>query len=991
MAYMTVHRLLVATLVLTARAAALQTDTSGATSESHRVRGRAVRDGRGLASRGRNPFAGLINAVQRTGNMFTFGSTPKPEKDIELVNAAQHTMPETARVWLGVPGSVAAPEQGEALEAESPPESSQTQPEEAVRAENEDINLVAQPQPASDACDARAPGCQSLCRWLKLTDHELREGWCLLYEHPLSTCGYVSPELRHGATPLDSLDCTVSYVRMNVTEADVASNVDSLELCMDNIETEAGQACAMALDFLRSEIADYRNETSAKAAAAELAQRFAAAGVAGREALSTKRHVDQAIQVLNDLLTQAEGLPGNYLERDMEQARELADSLAPIPTVRVELHHAIDDGRQAMRTETPFAVEKAIVWLTAAISKAQRYDVGPPIPTAVSTLASLQTLHQALVTLEEATFVGNVSLGSKADMPMAIQKLTSALGTASENNVSTGAASDLLTRLVALDSAVQASKEATAAGQHILTTAGLKGWDAMSQAVEVLNRTLTDALALGLENDVSTLDALETRERLVYIIGSRESLHSAVVHGLSVLDHDRDELNDDEEEAARQRLEPAIQWGQDVGLVKGLGVAREILEALADLEGVKEHMVGALALANASIDARAGEGEAIGSLAAAIAGSEAANATGGVDEARRKMRLLVTRKVARDALARATRMAKDALERHASEAAAVIALNASVDEAVEAGLVNESQIAMIQLERLEAFLRSEIDLHAALNMTTPMPGKVPEVDVNDTQPDVDFQRMGVRIVDLPEVENAEDDGDDDFEEHLAPLEEAIAAALSEGEMDPEMERQLARERALRDAFELMQAAIARGNASFAAKDDLEGSILDLTIALQEAGEEHLLLGVADARSLLASLNTIKPARDELAAAIREANISAHTVSGMDRALVRLSSAIAVCEDLRLTRHIPEAMEVREGLAAVRAAFISIKAAVVQGQLALSDEEGEEAAVNELTEAIDMADKVAMHKQVPIAVDLLHELAHMNAQHQQMQAAMSPAH
>jgi len=53
------------------------------------------------------------------------------------------------------------------------------------------------------------------------------------------------------------------------------------------------------------------------------------------------------------------------------------------------------------------------------------------------------------------------------------------------------------------------------------------------------------------------------------------------------------------------------------------------------------------------------------------------------------------------------------------------------------------------------------------------------------------------------------------------------------------------------------------------------------------------------------------------------------------------------------------------------------------------EEGEEAAIAELNTAIENADKIDLHKGLPIAVDLLHELMHMNAQHQQLHAAMDP--
>lgn len=74
---------------------------------------------------------------------------------------------------------------------------------------------------------------------------------------------------------------------------------------------------------------------------------------------------------------------------------------------------------------------------------------------------------------------------------------------------------------------------------------------------------------------------------------------------------------------------------------------------------------------------------------------------------------------------------------------------------------------------------------------------------------------------------------------------------------------------------------------------------------------------------------------------------------------------------------------------MKKAFVTLKASVLQGQIALKTEQGEEAAIAELNSAIEAADAIDLHKGMQDAVILLHELMHMNAEKQQIQAAMNP--
>lgn len=151
----------------------------------------------------------------------------------------------------------------------------------------------------------------------------------------------------------------------------------------------------------------------------------------------------------------------------------------------------------------------------------------------------------------------------------------------------------------------------------------------------------------------------------------------------------------------------------------------------------------------------------------------------------------------------------------------------------------------------------------------------------------------------------------------------------------------------------------------------------------------LELDVPKASTLLENLRVIQPARDEMQAAILQANVSVSAVSGMDAALVRLNKAIEVNRQLDLLSMIDEAERLGAHLLEVKKVFVALRAATMQGEIALQTEQGEEAAITELNAAIEAADKINLHKGMPIAVDLLHELMHMNAEKQQLQAAMDP--
>jgi len=448
-------------------------------------------------------------------------------------------------------------------------------------------------------------------------------------------------------------------------------------------------------------------------------------------------------------------------------------------------------------------------------------------------------------------------------------------------------------------------------------------------------------------------------------------------------------LSDDAEELAISEIEPALEWGNDVGLVLGLPYARDLEAQLQAIEAAKEQMMRALAIGNASYIAKTGEDQGIRALAAAVAAEAQVNITGGADDARELLRLLATRKVSRNALETAVAMANESLRTRSNENKAIIALNASILEAEASGLDDAVAVASVQLSQLEAFAEARNNLNRAFQRTTPAPETPNVIEVVDHEVSGEFNRTGFKVVVLPAVPGAVDDGDDDFDEHIEALTNAINEAKVRGVVDSRRQERLVRLQTMKETYSNLQDAIVAGNTSLASKVGVAEGIARLTAVVRQANDIGLKLDVDTAEGLLAKLKEIKPAKDELDAAILQANVSINTFSGMDTALIRLNVAMAVCEEMHLYDWVTKGERIRNELMEIRSAFSVLKAAIMRGELALKNQRGEEAAIREIEEAIQLADKLKMHKQLEVAVVLLHELTHMNAEHQRLQAAMNP--
>lgn len=865
----------------------------------------------------------------------------------------------------------------------------------ALRAAAKSMESNSQTPPMPNVtCQPGMEGCKSMCWWLKMTDKD-RSASCPLFERPLITCGYGGYAAGIAADPLD---CAVELVRKTVLAGDVDYYVAELQSCVDSLPVDVNTSCRMPLGLLRAEISDWKTEVSLKARAQIIGKELTEAIAEAKAALETATNQEEAIDKLSNLLKTAEELPGHYLADKIRSARGYLDKLAPIPAVRQELEASLAEGRTAMSEQGLFAVNAAIIWIRSAIHKAERVELGEPLPIAHHLLEDLSKLKTVLLELQDATFDGNVSLGTKSEMPQAIQGLKTALantaGVAAEHGLSRAinVAEAVLSKLEQMEEVIEDLRNDTNAGQTVLNVPGNKGREELRHAATELNSTIHDADELDLDDRPETSSAVETLDNLTYDLNARNAVHSAVEHGRHVLSVNRSSPTDDAEEEAIAILEPAIVWGEEVGLHNGLPVAREIVRRLHEVEGAKEQMMQALVQGNASLTATTGEEQAIHILEAAIAQFAHLDIADSAD-ARHQLQLLSARLEARHALQRATEMANNSLSTRTGEDEAIDALNASIVEAEAVGLGAEAAIANQTREQVEVFAAVDHQLEQALARTTPEPPTTttmapeeadPEVGVNVT-----FNRTGVQSADLPEVAVPADDSHDNFTEHIIAIEHAIEDGRENGVVDPRMERQLRELHTRQSAHDMMEAAIAQGELAVANKTGIINAIINLTTATKEAEESGLIVDVPHAEELLQQLNTIKPARDEIYEAILQANVSLRTVSGMDVALARLNAAINVCQSLELMKWIPDAEEVRDNLTNVRSAFMHLRSAVMQGEIALEAEEGEEAAITELEQAIDEADKLDMHKHMEIAVDLMHELAHMNAEHQRMQAAITP--
>lgn len=874
------------------------------------------------------------------------------------------------------------------LKADSEPSSAQSATQKI--AEMSVANMNVSDSTMGTPCQSGTDDCKSMCRWLKMTDRSTGTS-CPLFEWQLKACEYTPPEDRVDSSGEEPLDCAVNLMRTFVLASEVNEYVTNLDECINGLPDRANATCHVALGLVRNEISDWRKEAKLKEDAGVMRKELQQAASDAQEALDTKTNIDEMIATLTELLERSEELPGHYLVEDVHTARKYLDKLAPIPAVREQLEDALADGKEAFTTVSLFRVKEAIVWLHVAVAKATKFDIGPPTEEAAETLDNLVVLKQALVDLNSAIFSGNVSSGTKSNVPEAMGKLTSSMQRCRDAGLTNemAEARNLLAGLEEMNSAVIAEQNATGIGEEILETAGNKGLENLKKAGNQLNTSVSRAQELGLGDNASTAEAVATLDKIMYTRHARASLQAALARGREVLSQNGSELSDNAEETAQKLMDPAIEWGEEVGLVNGLDVANDIVSKLRIAESAKENMTLSLAQGNTSLQSKTGIAKAIAMLEAAIEGDSSAEIDAGVNTARRQIEQLKALLAAQEGLAAATRAAKEAFRTRDGFDDAIEGMQAALKTASHAGLDEEVELGEDQTEKLGNFVEASNAAEEAFAKELSDREPVTPPPIEDIEPYTVFNRTGLKVQDLPSVASGDDDGDDDFDEHIAALSVAIDRAKRRGLVDPGMQDKLEQMVALKAAYEQLEEALSTGSKALDEKQGIATAITKLTSALEEAHEMGLELDVPKASKLLDNLSVIQPARDEIQAAILQANVSVSAVSGMDAALVRLNKAIEVNKQLGLFAKINEAEKLGARLLEVKKCFVALRAATMQGEIALQTEQGEEAAITELNAAIEASDKIDLHKGMPIAVDLLHELMHMNAEKQQLQAAMDP--
>jgi len=867
----------------------------------------------------------------------------------------------------------------------------------AIQKKKEELTRrVAEAHDASDheraelgaPCDGDPVACKSMCRWLKMSNKDVNEN-CKLFEWQLRSCNYTAIEERPAGSSADPMDCAVNYLRTTVLADEVEGYVSAIDICTAGLPPRVNETCYVALGLLRGEVHDWKAENELRIDAAALGDDLKAAAARGTESLRSKKKEQEAIDDLTVVLAKAEELPGHYLVDEVAKARGILDTLGPIPAVREELAAAMAESALAFKTTDLFKVKESYVWLGVSVTKGEKYRIGPPLPEAQSMLLRLATLKDALLDLKNALFASNVSVATQSSVHETRLMLDGAIrrarGAGLDNEMPIS--HELLHKLEALDFAVGNVSSANMKGVDVLTSEGNKGIISLNGTIGALNTTIGVAQGLGLTDNQTVGEAVGSLDNLLYIRNARMALNEAVESGHNVLNYNGGQLNDDQEEVAIYNLGPAAAWAQDVGLKNGIHVAESTSRLLKLVEEAKQNMSLAIQIGNHSLEAKSGIFDAISVLEAAVTGSMAVNVSAGVHTAQRELRLLRALVGARAACLAAAQAANTSLLNRAGYQEAMVALNKSSNAAAKVGLEPEFEVGKQQLKMLKLFADADRALTAAAAKFAPARSAPVAKVLNDTRPVTKFKRTGLKPESLPEVPGSADDADRDFREHERVLIAAIAAAQRRGLVDSDKQARLATEVGMRGAFGMLQKASAEAAEALEKKSKIDAAITSISAAIEEGKEMSMYIGLPEAQAQLDQLLIIQPARDELAASMLQANVSMHTVSGLDAAIVRLQAAVDLNQQLEMFAQLPKAQKLKDDILFVKNVYVALKAAILQGQIAMKNGEGEEAAISELNRAIEASDGINLHKSVKLGTDVLHSLIHLNAQHQQEQAAM----
>lgn len=320
---------------------------------------------------------------------------------------------------------------------------------------------------------------------------------------------------------------------------------------------------------------------------------------------------------------------------------------------------------------------------------------------------------------------------------------------------------------------------------------------------------------------------------------------------------------------------------------------------------------------------------------------------------------------------------------------AIIEVDASIAAAGAFNLTEEIVDARERLLAFQAFVSAHHQLQDRLAKDKPQRRRPHASHINSTRP-AHVRLDGLHVKALPAVDGAEDDGDADFMEHISILNASITNAKRLGYADPRMQKQLDLLLAKQTAYELLGSAIKSGEATLTSKRNLIPTVIELNVGIQKAKTVNMTVGLSKAEKLKDKLSKVQPARDELASAMVQGGVSLETSSGMQSSLVRLQDALEGAEEFSDDADVVEPKKMMDRLMKLESGWISLKAAISRGSLALQSEEEEDGAIDELTKALAKAEDLGLHDSAPSARELLRELEHLSANHRKIEAAVSPS-
>lgn len=848
-------------------------------------------------------------------------------------------------------------------------------------------------------CEVGQQHCKSFCRWLKLTDKDFdvttaSKGGCPLFDWSMESSGYTAPSARKLLVP-EPVDCATDFLSRNVHRDDVGTYVLQLEECMVGLPQEDSEEYGVPLQVVANGIAGWKKEETVREGAALVELQLQAAIEQGRKAFWAKSNEAEAVGNLSGAMRKAKSVDGHYMIDDIRTSRELLEKLQPIVLARKGLADSEMHGRLALEVKLERRVSSAILMLNVSIASAESMGIGEQAASAQHVRDDLVSMQEVMDQMQAALFQANVSARTTLHVSAAIERMNATMARAKAANITTELPEGhrLVVELKEISGAKDTLKDAANRARAALDSDdhGRQGLADFLEVMHSLREALAGATRLHLTSRV-TAEAVRMMASLEESKAARQALRTATFHGHAVV-LDPSTLNFTSENAAIGELSGAVSWAEHARLEHGMPIARELLKMLSALRDAKVRMTNALAVGGASLRATAGEEDAIEVLSRSLREAKALNMTAGTFRAKEQLRSLRQQVDARDALEDAVGKANETLRTKAVQPTAVSDLNASIAQATRSGLTVEVIVAQQQLERLGALKDALDDIHVAIEVNAPMrvtPQLASVSDhqraVNVTVPQPDAE---LKVTDLPEVPGSRDDGDQDFEEHIRRLNRSIATAKHYGLVDPEMLEQVAQLQKLQDAWDMLNTSTQEGQAALKTRAGVYKASVHIEDAVRLAERAGLKVGVKKARHVVEDLLALPAVKNELEAAMLQGNISLDLRTGIHDALVRLNGALGDADRLGLVGKEKKAEKIRDALMSVNEAWLQLRAATVQGTVALRLEHGEDAAIDALEEAIEEAVSAGLNSETPAAKELLGELRHMNAAHVSIESAVVP--